>query len=189
MEAILVVHKEDYHKMKRSERWPHVDCHGSEHVYNLWTMIEHRMCHQAPVSSLVEFGDEDEDEESSGIVVNIENDSKDDRDYANLDCDDLDFDDLDLDGLNLDEQDEQSNDDQASSDSGSEYAGSEEAFGQLVQDRTSVAHDDNKASHNIEIDESPRTLQTILVAASEDKPAHWRVRKINCPVMRCPVKT
>ena len=184
VEALLVVHKEVYHKVKHSERCPHVDCHGSEHVYNLWTMIEHRLCHQAPVSSLVEFEDEgedeDEDEESSGVIVNVENDSKDDRDYANLD-----FDDLDLDDLDLDEQDEQGNDDQASSDSDSEYAGSEEAFGQLVKDRTSIAHDDNKASHNIEIDESPRTLQIIFVAVSEDKPAHWRVRNINCPVMGC----
>ena len=39
-------------------------------------MMEHRLCHQAPVSSLIEFEDEDEDgdedEESSGVVVNVE---------------------------------------------------------------------------------------------------------------------
>lgn len=167
VEAMLVVHKQDYHQVKRSERCPHVDCHGNEHVYNLWTMIEHRLCHQAPESSLVEFEDEDEDEdeESSRVVVEVENDSQDD-----LDLDDLD---------DLDEQDEQGNPDQASSDSDSE------AFGQSVKDGSSIAHDDNKASPNIEIDESPRTLQTILVAASEKKPAHWRIRKIPCPVMGC----
>ena len=67
-------------------------------------MIEHRLCHRAPVLSLVEFEDEDEDEESSGVVLNVENDSKDDLDY-----DDLDFDDLDLDSPDLDEQDEKGN--------------------------------------------------------------------------------
>lgn len=139
---MLVVHKQDYHQVKRSERCPHVNYHGNEHVYNLWTMIEHRLCHQAPESSLVEseddFEDEDEDEESSGVVVDVEKDSKDDRDYYSLDYDDLDF----------DEQDEQGNADQASSDSGSEYAVSEEVFSQ----------NDNKANPNIEIDELPRTL-------------------------------
>ena len=191
VEAMFVVHEQDYHQVKRSERCPHVDCHGSDYVYNLWTMIEHRLCHQAPVSSLVEFENEDEDEgededeQSSGVVVEVENDSQDD---------------LDLDGLDLDEQDEQGNDDRASSDSGSEVAGYEEeqgnadqassdsdseAFGQSVKDRSFITHDDNKASPNIEIDESPRTLQTILVAASKKKPAHWRIRKIPCPVMGC----
>lgn len=182
VEAMLVARQQEYHQVKRSERCPHVDCQESEYVYNLWTMMEHRLCHQAPVLSLVEFEDEDEDEESGGAVLNVENDSQDDLDY-----DDLDFDDLDLDGLDLDEQNEQGNDDQASSDSGSEYAGSEEASGQSVKDRTSIAHDENKASPNIEIDESPQTLQTILVAASEDKPARWIVRKTHCPVMRCPL--
>ena len=76
---------------------------------------------------------------------------------------------------------------QASSDSGSEHADFEESFGQPAKDRTYIAHDDYIASPNIEIDESPRTLQIILVAASEDKPVLWIVRKIHCPVMSCPL--
>lgn len=168
-EAMLLVHQQEYHQVKRSERCSHVDCHESEYVYNLWTMIEHRSCHQAPVSPLVEFEDEDEDEgeEPSRVVVEVENDSQDDLDLDALDLDEQ------------DEQDEQGNPDQASWDSDSE------AFGQSVKDGGSIAHDDNRASPNIKIDESPRALETILVAASEKKPAHWRIRKIPCPVMGC----
>ena len=147
-------------------------------------MIEHRLRHQVPGSSSIDFGDEfedeDEEDESGGMVLNI------DREYRH--------DDQDLDDLDDDEQGRQENNEQSSDENSLhlqiirvEACDDEPAYLAIEKTHCPIKHCRQNRPNSIRVSTLPGHLEEMHMLSRQD-PRLRIFEKVNCLFPNCSSK-